>query len=729
MMKNTFLLIGIMFSNFCVSQIENDSTTKKKLVEITLTASRVSKEIELLSNQTEVISKDIIEFQNFQSTAELLSNSGSLFVQKSQQGGGSPVIRGFEASRVLLLVDVFRQNNLIFRSGHLQNVISVDENLLENVTVFFGPTSTLYGSDALGGSVNMLTKNPIYFTKSGKEITGAITTRYGSVNEEKSVSFDFTYAKNNFAALTVFSFNEFGDLRMGRRKNHYTDYFGERPIYQNNVDGIDILVTNENKYLQVHSGFKQYNVLQKFLYKTISGFEHGINLQYSTTTDIPRYDRLTNKSGSGLEFGDWYYGPQKRILMAYTLSKEKIIFDSNFKLNVGFQNTAESRHNRKFGKPELKNREESVNMFSIAADFDKKFAKSELFYGIESYYETLSSEAFAQNIKTGEVKGLDTRYPNGKNSMTRNDLYISYNEKLNSQTTWNTGGRIGYTTLNSSIANDTYFPLPFSSIKQRNITYSGSLGIVHSPSQNATLKSNLASGFRVPNIDDVAKIFDSGNGYLIVPNANLEPEKTITADLGLLLQTDSKKFKLENTYFYTRMYDALVTAAFMYQGQTTVNGDVVLANQNQGRSYVTGLSTNFEAELIKNLKLNATFNYTLGRIVEIGSEKPLDHIAPYYGKIGVSYSKKWASFELYMLYNGKKQSKDYNLNGEDNQKYAPADGMPAWETYNLKTSFTIFKEATLYMGLENMLDTQYRVFASGINSPGINIYGGLKYQF
>lgn len=728
-MKKKILLASILLSTFCFSQTIKDSIKENKLEEINLNSNRIPKEKEILSNQSELITKKTIELQNFQTTAELLSNSGLLFVQKSQQGAGSPVIRGFEASRVLLVLDGFRQNNLIYRSGHLQNIITIDENLLDNVTVFYGPTSTLYGSDALGGTVNMNTKSPIYFSKVGKQISGAITSRYGSVNEEKSVSFDLNYAKNNFAALTVFSFNDFGDLRMGKKRNHNGDYFGERMLYQDNIDGIDALVTNENKYLQVNSGYKQYNVLQKFNYKTTSGFEHGINLQFSTTTKIPRYDRLTNKAGNGLEFGDWHYGPQKRILTAYTLAKEKLILDSDFKLNVGFQNITEGRYDRKFSKYDLKNREENVTMFSLAADFDKKFTKSELFYGIESYYENLSSEAFLQNINTREIKGLDTRYPNGKNTMIRNEIYFSYNHKLSEQTAWNSGARIGYTLLNSTIADDTYFPLPFNSIKQGNITYSGAVGITHSPSKNAIFKSNLASGFRVPNIDDLAKIFDSGNGFLIVPNPNLKPEKTVTADLGLLLQTDSKKIKLENTYFYTRMYDAIITDTFSYEGNTIVNGNTVLANQNKGRAYITGLSTNFEAYLFTSLKMNATFNYTLGRVLEIGNEQPLDHIAPYYGKIGFNYSKNWASFDLYMLYNGKKDSKDYNLNGEDNQKYAPIGGMPAWETYNLKSSFTVFEDATLFVGMENILDTQYRVFASGINSPGRNIYGGLKYQF
>ena len=728
------LFTGILFTSILgYSQTTKDSINTKSLEEVIVTSNKVSKNKKILPIQVESISKKQIEFQNFQSTAEMLSNSGSLFVQKSQQGGGSPAIRGFEASRVLLLVDGFRMNNLIFRTGHLQNVITIDENMLENVDIFYGPTSTLFGSDALGGTINMTTKKTVFSDASNKTIWGQINTRYGSINKEKSVSFDLNYATKNFASLTIFSYNDFGDLKMGKRKNPHGNYFGERPFYVATISGVDQLVTNDDKYVQKFSGYTQYNVLQKLSYKTESSNLHGLNLQFSTTSNIPRYDRLTDPSSStGLRNAVWYYGPQQRILTAYTLEKQKAFLGSDLTLALAYQNTKESRHNRRFSNYNLQHREENVNLYSFSTDLNKKFTKGELFYGFESYFETLQSTAYAQNSNTGEQNGIDSRYPNGDNHMFRNDLYVSYTEKTTPKTAWSAGGRLGYTTLNSNIADDTYFPLPFSKIKQGNFTYSGSLGIVHNTSQNVALKANISSGFRVPNIDDFGKIFESGGGFLIVPNEDLSPEKTITGDLGFVIQSNNKRFKLEHTYFYTRMYDAIVTDTFTYQGQNTIdyNGEtsIVLANQNKGKAYITGISTLIKGYLIENLQFNATFNYTYGRIVE-EQERPLDHISPYFGKLGLQYEKRKWQAEAYVLYNGQKHSKDYFPNGEDNEQYAPEGGMPAWETYNLKASYTILKNATLYTGVENILDTQYRVFASGINAPGRNIYGGLKYTF
>lgn len=732
-MKNKYLcLFGLLAltSQLSFSQEVTDTIKTQNIEEIKINSNKISIDKNQTPAQVEVISKEKIEFQNFQTTADMLANSGSLFVQKSQQGAGSPVIRGFEASRVLLLVDGVRMNNLIFRAGHLQNIITVDENFLETAVVQYGPTSSLYGSDALGGSVNMITKR----AKFGNGFTGNVNSRYSSVNEEKSGYFDLNYGTANFASLTAFSYNDFGDLKMGRTKNHNGDFFGERPFYVETVNGVDVLTANDNKYIQKTSGYKQYNFMQKLAYKTKNGFTHSANFQYSTSTDINRYDRLTDKSSSGLRSAEWYYGPQKRLLGVYSLEKENVFTNTDFKLDAGYQNVEESRINRNFGSANRNNRIEKVAVYSVAANFETKLKKGNLYFGLENYYDDLKSTAFRNNINTGIVTPLDTRYPNGKNNMMRNDVYISYSSKRYVATNFSMGARVGYASLNSTIADNTIFSLPFSEIKQQNLTYSGNIGLVHNASENFIVKTNLSTGFRVPNIDDLAKIFESGAGTLIVPNKDLKPEQTITGDLGFVLKSKTNKHQFDATYFYTQLYDAIVTDDFTFNGSSTFDfggGDVrnVIANQNLGKAFVTGVNGNIKTTLAKHLQFNGSYNVTLGRVTTEGNKRPLDHIPPYFGKIGFNYTPKWATFEAYMLFNGKKHLKDYSTSGEDNLVYAPVGGTPAWETYNFKAGTKPMYGFTLFAGMENILDTQYRNFASGINAGGRNIYGGAKYSF
>lgn len=711
------------------SQQQKDTIQLQNIEEIKINSKKISINKQQHPSQIDVLTKDKIEFQNFQTTADALSNSGALFVQKSQQGGGSPVIRGFESSRVLLLVDGIRMNNLIFRAGHLQNVITVDENFIENLVIQYGPTSTLYGSDALGGSINMLTKNTLL--NSG--YSGAVSTRFSSANSEKSTYFDLGYGGKNWTSFTALSVNDFGDVKMGKKKNHHADFFGERPFYVSTLNGTDVLVENTNKYNQVNSGYKQYNLMQKFKWETKSGFLHSANLQYSTSSNIPRYDRLTDPSSStGLKSAEWYYGPQKRILGVYSIEKENVFTNTDVKIDLSYQNVRESRVNRNFGNYNLQNRIEKVAMYGFNANFETKLTKGNLYYGLENYIETLKSDAFKKNLNSLVETPLDSRYPNGNNTMTRSDVYVSYSSNRHQKTNWNAGARLGYTSLKSTIADNTFFPLPFSEIKQNNSTYSGNIGLVHNASKNIILKTNLSSGFRVPNIDDLAKIFESGGGKIIVPNTHLAPEKTVTTDVGFILKTKTNRHFIEGTYFYTQMYNAIVTDKYTYEGNSTLfyNGTLseVYANQNKGKAYITGFNLAFKSTLTASLTFDGSYSFTLGRVIET-TNRPLDHIPPSFGRIGLNYMHKWGTVETYLLFNGKKDISDYSTSGEDNPQYAPATGMPAWETYNIKASSKEIYGFKFYTGIENILDTQYRTFASGINAPGRNIYGGAKYSF
>ena len=728
-----YVVLFLLLSSCSYGQSDNDSLKIKHLQEVYISTPKYLKNKKFISQKVENISKTEIEFQNFQNTADALMNSGNITVQKSQQGGGSPVLRGFEASRILILVDGIRMNNLIFRAGHLQNIITVDENMLENIDLFYGSSSTLFGSDALGGAINLSTKKAQFSNNKTNLFSGNVSTRYSSSNEEKSSHLDLNYGTKNFASLTSFSFNDFGDLKMGRTKNHHNDFFGERDFYVQTIAGVDQLIANDNKYVQKFTAYKQYDFMQKFAFKQANGNLHNLNFQYSTTSNIPRYDRLTDPSATGLRNAQWFYGPQKRLLGIYNFSKEKIFLNSNLSLDLSYQNVEESRHNRRFENYNLQNRIEKVNVYGLNAVLKKNFVKSELLYGIETYFDDLNSSAYSNNINTGERENIDSRYPNGKNNMFRSDFFLSYNETISPKTNWNFGARIGYTALKSSISDNSFFTLPFNKIDQNNYTYSATIGIIHKPSTVVSLNANISSGFRVPNIDDLAKIFESSAGSLIVPNENLKPEKTITGDLGFRISSNNRRFELEHTYFYTRFIDAIITDNYTFNGSNTVVYDGeesrVLANQNKGKAFITGISSSLKMYVINNLLFTASFNYTLGRILEEEQQIPLDHIPPFYGKVGFNYTQKEFGMEVYMLYNGKKGIENYFLNGEDNEQYAPENGMPAWETYNAKGSVVLFKNATLFAGVENILDTQYRTFASGMNASGRNIYSGLKYSF
>ncbi len=171
-------------------------------------------------------------------------------MQRSQQGGGSPMLRGFEASRVLMMIDGVRMNNLIYRAGHLQNIITVDNNMLDRAEILFGPSSTVYGSDALGGVIHFYTRNPVLSTSESLQAGGNAFIRTGSANEEKTGHFDLNLGWKRFASLTSFTYSDFGDLKMGENVNSALgEPFGVRYQYaQRRPDNSgDVLVANSTR--------------------------------------------------------------------------------------------------------------------------------------------------------------------------------------------------------------------------------------------------------------------------------------------------------------------------------------------------------------------------------------------------------------------------------------------------------------------------------------------------
>jgi hemoglobin/transferrin/lactoferrin receptor protein len=257
---------------------QQDSLSEKTLGEVVISANKFAERKRNVNQKVDIITAKTIANINAQNTGDLLLNTGNVFVQKSQQGGSSPVLRGFEASRVLLVIDGIRMNNAIYRAGHLQNIITVDQNMLERVEVLYGPASTLYGSDALGGVIHLRTKSPLLSSEKKLRATGTAFSRFSSANNEKTIHFNLSLGGKKFAWLQAYTYSYFGDLKMG---NNYPDKypgFGKRSQYIASVNGMDSIVNNPDDRIQKFSGYKQWDLIQKFLFRQKENISHTINL-------------------------------------------------------------------------------------------------------------------------------------------------------------------------------------------------------------------------------------------------------------------------------------------------------------------------------------------------------------------------------------------------------------------------------------------------------------------
>ncbi len=716
---------------------EDTIVKEKNLDEVIIFSNKFAEKKKNISQKIDVISAPQIAQTNAQNTGDLLSNTGNVFVQKSQQGGSSPIIRGFEASRVLLVIDGIRMNNAIYRSGHLQNIISVDQNILEGIEVSYGPASTLFGSDALGGVVHMRTKKPKLSTSDKILWTGSAFARYSSANNEQTAHVDVSAGGEKFGWLQSYNFSDFDDLKMGNNYHEKFPDFGRRVQYIAFINGIDSIVQNKDDRIQKYSGYRQCDMTHKFLFKQNEKVNHSLNLQYSSSSEIPRYDRLQDIRNDTLRYAEWYYGPQQRKLAAYEMDIQNAMGLNNISLILSYQHIIESRHQREYRRYErLDNRLENLGVAAFNLDARKLWKLHELTVGMDGQLNNLKSSAFRQNIITKVTTPLDTRYPDGKNKMNYFGIYAQHLLKsVNNQWVINDGIRIQTSNLHSTIKDNSFFNLPFTRIEQNNVAITGNLGIIYMPDTKLRLTTNISSGFRSPNIDDAARIFESNtaSGLLVVPNNNIKPEYTYNIDLGIS-HAIHEKIRWELSTFYTFFKNAIALKPFSLNGKDSIlyNGTMVqvIANQNINKAQLYGISGNITAEIPDKIKFFTTINYTVGRL-NPGSvnEIPLDHIPPLYGKISVSHNNKFLQTELYALYNGWKKLKNYNPSGEDNLQYATIEGTPSWITLNLKANATLFKPLSLQAGIENILNRNYRHFASGLSAPGRNFTLALRSTF
>jgi hemoglobin/transferrin/lactoferrin receptor protein len=732
------LLYMAVFPEQVYGQLPVADTTSKTVVtlgEVLIGVNKVAETRRTVAQQVQVLTAREMARLQAQNMADLMANTGNISVQKSQQGGGSPVIRGFEASRVLLVVDGVRMNNIIYRTGHLQNILTIDNTSLERVEILFGPSSTVYGSDALGGVIHVYTKKPLLTETGGKLLTKANAFfRYGSVNKERTAHIDLNLGGSRFGSFTSFTYSNFDDLRSGKRINpFYGKSFGERPFYVERFGNRDSLVRNDNKYLQRQSGYAQHDLVQKFLFQQSGGITHILNLQYSNSGDVPRYDRLTDPDGGGLRFAEWYYGPQKRGMAAYDLQINKpSAFFQQVHGGISLQDVEESRIQRRFNSNNRDSRVERVRIWGANFDMQRKEGAHVFRVGLDGQFNSLRSTAKRVHILTQAVSPIDTRYPGGNNSLHNSAMYFSHTWKLNESLTLNDGFRLGFASLHAEFTDTNFFKFPYKEVNQRNMVYSGSAGLVYSPREDYKLSMLLSTGFRVPNIDDLAKVFESVTGSLIVPNPGLQPERTINTELAFT-KVFNEKARWEIVLYHTWLRDAIVTDRFTFNGQDSIlyNGvrSRVLANQNKQRAYVLGFSTQLIAQLSERFNLTASAGYTAGRIRSDTGLVPLDHIPPFMSRLQMQYRRGAWSGDFFVQYNAWKRIRDFNPGGEDNQQYAPPEGMPAWFTANMRVSYKFKKYAALLVGVDNILDMQYRTFASGINAAGRNVFVTLSLRY
>ncbi|MBN3034316.1 MAG: TonB-dependent receptor [Bacteroidales bacterium] len=704
------------------------------LDEVVISTNRWEQEKRDVPNMVTTIRPIDVTLQNPQTAADMISTSGYVFMQKSQLGGGSPMIRGFAANRVLIVMDGVRMNTAIFRSGNLQNVISLDPFAVEKTEMDFGPGSVIYGSDAIGGVMNFYTLSPKYSSGDKPLFRGSATARWSSANVEKTGHLDFNIGLKKWSFLSSITWSDFDDLKMG--SNGPDDY--KRPEYAGRINGQDTVLVNEDPLVQKPSAYDQINIMQKIGFMPRESLRFNYGFHYSATSDYSRYDRLIRYRKDTLRSAEWYYGPQVWMMNTLNISHsgENGLYD-NLSVTLSQQYFEESRHDRDFGDTKLMHRTEQVEVFSVNIDLEKNLGdRHRLFYGLEGLLNNVSSAGTDGDIVTGtEVPG-PARYPDPS---TWNSFagYLNYRYKPTEKMTIQTGLRYNLVTLDATF-DTTFYPFPFTSADLSTGAVTGSAGLAWRPSERWQVNLNLSTGFRAPNVDDLGKVFDSGDKQVILPNPGLKAEYAWNAEAGIT-RIFADRIRIDITGYYTLLDNAMVRRDFTLNGLDSLvyDGEMsrIQAIQNAAQAFVYGVQAGVEMKLPYGIGFISRFNYQKGEEeLDDGSTAPLRHAAPWFGSTHLTWKADRVKVDIYGLYNGEVTFDDMAPSEQDKTWLYALDEngnpwAPGWYTLNLKAMYQATDFLMVSAGLENITDQRYRPYSSGITAPGRNLILALKATF
>ena len=708
-------------------------TDENALSEVIISVSKWKQEQKDISQKIVSISSDEIAFTTPQTSADLLQSSGQVFVQKSQLGGGSPMIRGFSTNRLLITVDGVRMNTAIFRGGNIQNVISIDPFAVDRTEVILGPGSVVYGSDAVGGVMNFYTKQPSFGTNSKTNFGGSVITRYASASNEKTGHIDLNYGLEKWAFLTSISYTNFNDLKMG--SHGPDDYL--RPDYVERINGEDVVIQNEDPEKQVFTGYDQMNFLQKIDYVPSENWDMNLGLLYSTTSDYPRYDRLVRRRNGNLRSAEWYYGPQRWFMgNLQVYHKSRGILYNQLKVTNSYQYFEESRNDRDFGNDVLNETREKVDVSSLNFDFEKKFSEAvSLYYGFEYVLNLVRSEGKSQNIVTGEVEDAPSRYPDGS-CWQSVAAYASLKHKFNNKLRFQGGLRYNRIILNSTF-DDEFYDFPFEEADIDTDALTGTAGLSWLPNEKLQWKLNFSTAFRAPNIDDVGKIFDSEPGSVVVPNPNLKPEYSYNGEIGVRLNFVDNLI-IDLATYYTFLNNALVRRDFSLNGETVIDyqGEPsnVQAIQNAANAKVYGFEAGLQYDFAEHFKFSSQYTFVGGEEeLDDGSIAPSRHVSPQFGSTHVTYTNQRWKIDAFSLYNGQFDFEELAPSQRSNDfLYAKDENgnpySPSWYTLNLRSQYQFNEHIEATFSIENITDQRYRPYSSGITAAGRNFILALKYM-
>ncbi len=685
------MLLGVAIRAAAEERPAPDGETTVNL-ELVMTASRGRENVFRSPRSVSVVNRAALEEKTPRSLPDALSRVPGVAIQKTTHGHGVPIIRGFIGRQNLILVDGLRLNNAVFRSGPVQYFNTIDQFSVDRIEVVRGPGSVLYGSDAMGGVVNVLTRRHEDFSEPFSMARRLIGT-YSGADGGMQGHFDFDGNYRNFGFTAGGSVKNFGDLRAGGNLGT-----GKPTGY----------------------GEKDLNIALN--YKDPGGSELTLAHQYVNQENVPRYDKYSTARG---------FIPQKNQLFLYDPQRRSLTYLS-CDAAPGIPGVDDLHAKVMFQRQEEGRREQQINSTTRSDSYDIADTAGatlqsgtpvgnmhRLVYGTEFYKDRIYSAKENVNTLTGAVtpKPLESAFPNGSEYSTFG-VYLQDRITMTDRLTATLGGRYSIARV------DTFYRAPLTGAWRNQFdALTGSAGMDYLLNPSHTLFINISEAFRAPNLDDTVGMLSSNQGVNI-PNYGLKPEKSVTYETGIKRQG---KLSGSLSVFMASLSDLIVTQPGTWMGLSffDANGNGIReANEypvrqqaNAGKGTMGGAEMEWDYALAMNWDVYGTLSWMYGD--NTSDNVPLSRIPPLNGTAGC----RWHPGDTYW-------AGAYTDFADKQDRLAPADmtdsriqpgGTPGWATMNLQGGISFSKGLKLTAALINIFDTPYRVHGSGLDAPGRNV--------
>ena len=628
---------------------------------------------------TDVIDRDEIRAAAPQTVMDALRGQAGAYVQQTTPGQGVVILRGLKGSEVLHVVDGFRLNNAIFRNAPNQYVALVDSQSLARIEAVRGPMSALYGSDAMGGVLQMLTWEP-RFDGGEWQTRGLLRSMYGSADDSTLSRVEGVLGRERLVMSGGATYQDVNERRVGGGE--------ELPYTQFTARAADAKVRA----------------------LVTAGNELTLSLQYSEQPRTPRYDELTPGYGQAQASSALYwFEPQRRDFaqLRWRGSNATVAWDSA-EAQVGQQTIEDGRRNRDSGS-NYEDRESNVDTSrGLAFQASKAIGASHhLTYGMDHYEDEVESSRTRTDVVTGATGVRAPRFPDGS-TMSQTGAFVADD--------WSVGERLDV--LGGVRWNMSRTRLPasggFAATTVEDDGFTGNLGVACALTESVRFIANLGQGFRAPNVFDLGTYGDRPGNRFNVPNPDLEPEQVTTIDAGWKVRNDRLEGELIG--YYSRYRDKITS---VLTGEVTDSGRLVVQSQNAARLVLYGAEFSLRHRLSDSVESRTQLTWTRGVETLAGDSYPADRIPPLNGSAGITWrpATRWT---LDGWLNFADQQDRYSPRDEVDPRIRP-DSTPGWATFNVRAAWEASEHVYTSLQYGNIGDHRYREFGSGLDAAGRGI--------